>query len=139
MSPKTPPEHSAGSLSGLDDRFRLTMRTSMVSEFRDAAGRLGAVEFSRDFTTTGAMRNALSQIPGVAFELHGDSPQSLGPMRFKFKDRLYEISAPYKDVRIAAVERGAAYRETDDLLRLLAERLLPKWRNRAQARFYRNG
>ena len=114
------------------------MRTSMLSEYRDAADGLGAVEFSHQFTTTGAMRNALTKIPGVEFELNGDSAWSAGRIPFKFKDRLYEISVPHQDVRIAPAEWGAVYGETDELLRLLMQSLLPKWQHRARARFYRN-
>lgn len=130
-------ERNSGAVE-LDSRFRLTIRTSMLSEYRDAAGRLGAVEFNHQFATTGSIRNALMCIPGVEFELHGDSAWSPGQTRFKFKDRLYELSAPHQDVRITAAESGAAYRETDELLRLLTEYLLPKWQNRARSRFYRN-
>jgi hypothetical protein len=130
-------ERDSGAVE-LDSRFRLTLRTSMLSEYRDAAGRLGAVEFNHQFATTGSIRNALIRIPGVEFELHGDSAgYAVGRTRFKFKDRLYELSAPYQDVRIAPAERGAAYRETDELMRLLNEYLLPKWQNRARSRFYR--
>jgi hypothetical protein len=110
----------------------------MLSEYRDAAGGLGAIEFSHHFTSLGAMRNALAQIPGVEFELNGESAWAVGRTPFKFKDRLYEISVPHQDVRIAPAEWGAAYRETDELLRLLMQNLLPKWQNRARARFYRN-
>lgn len=108
----------------------------MLSEYRDTAGGLGAVEFSHQYTTAGAMRNALARIPGVEFELHGDSAWS-GQTHFKFKDRLYEISVPHQDVRIAPAERGAVYHETEELLRLLTQSLLPKWQSR-RARFYRN-
>ena len=130
-------ERNSGAVE-LDSRFRLTIRTSMLSEYRDAAGRLGAVEFNHQFATTGSIRNALTRIPGVEFELHGDSAWSSGQTRFKFRERLYELSAPHQDVRIAAAESGAAYRETDELLRLLTEYLLPKWQNRARSRFYRS-
>jgi hypothetical protein len=129
---------SSDSALGLDSRFRLTMRTSMLSEYRNAEGGLGAIEFSHEFTSMGALRNALARIPGVEFELNGDSVWASGRTPFKFKDRLYEISVPHQDVRIAPVERGAAYRETDELLRLLMQNLLPKWQNRARARFYRS-
>ena len=125
-------------MSGLDSRLRLTLRTSMLSEYRDAAGGLGAFEFSHEFATTGAVRNALTRISGVEFELHGDSAWAVGRTRFKFRDRLYELSAPHLDVRIAPAESGAAYRETDELLRLLREYLLPKWQNRARTRFFRS-
>jgi hypothetical protein len=110
----------------------------MLSEYRDAAGGLAAVEFSHQFTSMGAMRNALARIPGVEFELHGDSPWIVGRTRFKFKDRLYELSVPHRDVRIAPAEWGAVYSETDEILRLVMESQLPKWQNRARARFYRS-
>jgi hypothetical protein len=110
----------------------------MLSEYRDAAGGLGVFEFNHEFATTGAVRNALTRIHGVELELHGDPTSSAGRIRFKFKDRLYELSAPHLDVQIAPAESGAVYRETDELLRLLSEHLLPKWRNRARSRFFRN-
>ena len=122
----------------MDSRLRLTMRTSMLSEYRDAAGGLGAFEFNSEFATTGSVRNALARIPGVEFELHGDPTSSVGRTRFKFRDRLYELSAPHLDVRITPAESGAVYRETDELLRLLREYLLPKWQNRARTRFFRS-
>jgi hypothetical protein len=84
------------------------------------------------------VRNALTRIPGVEFELHGDSAWTAGRTRFKFRDRLYELSAPHLDVRIAPAESGAIYRETHELLRLLSEYLLPKWQNRGRTRFYRS-
>jgi hypothetical protein len=127
-----------GAVSGLDSRLRLTMRTSMLNEYRDAAGGLGAFEFNSEFATTGSVRNALTRIPGVEFELHGDSAWTAGRTRFKFRDRLYELSAPHLDVRIAPAESGAIYRETHELLRLLSEYLLPKWQNRGRTRFYRS-
>jgi hypothetical protein len=130
-------ERDSVAVSELDSRFRLTLRTSMLSEYRDTAGRLGAVEFNHEFATTGSIRNALTRIPGVEFELHGDSAGSAGRTRFKFGDKLYELSAPHRDVRIAPAEHGAAYRETGELLRLLTDYLLPKWQNRARSRFYR--
>ena len=122
----------------MDSRLRLTLRTSMVNEYRDAAGGLGAFEFNHEFATMGALRNALARTRGVELELHGDPASSEGRTRFKFIDRLYELSAPHRDVRIAPAERGAVYRETDELLRLLCDYLLPKWRNRAPTRFYRS-
>jgi len=109
----------------------------MLNEYRDAAGGLGVFEFNHEFATTGAVRNALTRIRGVEFELHGDPTSSVGRARFKFRERLYELSAPHLDVRIAPAESGAVYRETDELLRLLNEYLLPKWQNRARSRFYR--
>ena len=96
------------------------------------------MEFNHEFATIGAMRNALARLPGVEFELNGDSAWATGRTPFKFKERLYEISAPHQDVRIAPAEWGAVYSETDELLRLLMQSVLPKWQNRARARFYRN-
>ena len=91
----------------------------MLSEYRDAAGRLAVVEFSHEFATTGSMRNALARIPGVEFELHGDSAWSVGRTRFKFKDRLYELSAPNLDVRIAPAVANAVRAATGIKLRKL--------------------
>ena len=109
----------------------------MLSEFRNTAGALGAFELSHRFTSAGALRTTLARIAGVVFEEAPASLWSSGRSRFTFKDRVFEITVPFEDVRIAPVEAGAIYRETEELLRLLAETLLPKWQNRARSRFFR--
>ena len=109
----------------------------MLSEFRNAAGALGAFELSHRFTSAGALRTTLARIPGVVFEEVPASLWSTGRSRFTFKNCMFEITVPFEDVRIAPVEAGAIYRETEELLRLLAENLLPKWQNRARSRFFR--
>lgn len=117
--------------------FRLSMRTSMVSEFRDASGTLGAFELNQRFTGVGALCTALARLPGIHFEEARSSFWSQGPNRFTFKGRLYEVSAPHGDVRIAPAEKEIAYQETEELLRLVAEHLVPKWQSRARSRFIR--
>jgi len=126
-----------GRIPGADGGLRLAVRTSMVSEFRDAAGALGAFELSHRFTSAGALRTTLTQIPGVHFDDVPTSLWSTGQSRFTFKNRVFEISVPFEDVRIAPAEAGAIYPETEELLRLLAENLLPKWQSRARSRFFR--
>lgn len=122
---------------GLDQRFRLSMRTSMLSEYRDASGALGAFELSHQFTSLGAVSAALAKLPGVHFDAPGGSLWSSGTKRFTFKSREYDLSVPHADVRVAPVEPGATYRETEELLRLVTENLIPRWQTRARARFYR--
>jgi hypothetical protein len=124
-------------VTALDGRFRLSVRTSMLSEFRDAEGGLGAFELNQRFTTRGALCSALERLPGIQFEGTRSSFWSLAPNRFTFKGRGYEVSAPFGDVRIAPAEAGAVYRETEELLRLVVESLIPKWQNRERSRFYR--
>jgi len=109
----------------------------MLSEFRDASGALGMFEVNQRFTTVGALCTALERFPGVRLE---DSPRSFwsaGPHRFSFKDRPYEITARFGDVRVAPAEPGAVYRETEELLRLIVENLVSKWQNRERSRFFR--
>jgi hypothetical protein len=108
----------------------------MLSEYRDAAGALGAFELSHRFTTAGALRTALSQLPGVQLDSAPTSLWSTARTRFAFKDRVYEITIPFADIRIAPAEAGAVYSETEELLRMLAESLLPRWQNRARSRFF---
>jgi len=110
----------------------------MLSEYRDAAGVLGAFELSHRFTTAGALRTALSQLPGIQFDSEPGSLWSTARSRFTFKNLLYEISVPFADIRIAPAEAGAVYGETEELLRMLAESLLPRWQNRSRSRFYGN-
>jgi hypothetical protein len=109
----------------------------MLSEFRDASGALGALEVNQHFTSIGALCTALARLAGVQFEGARTSLWSTGPTRFTFKGRVYQVSAPHEDVRIAPVEAGVAYRETDELLHLIVEHLVPKWQTRARSRFFR--
>jgi hypothetical protein len=118
-------------------RLRLAVRTSMRSEFRDAHGALGFFELSYQFTSIGALCTSLAQLPGVAFQESGGSLWSTGPSRFTFLGRTYAVSTPFEDVRVAPVEEGAVYPETEELLRLICEYLFPKWQSRARSRFFR--
>ncbi|HWW78493.1 MAG TPA: hypothetical protein VNY82_02785 [Steroidobacteraceae bacterium] len=108
----------------------------MLSEFRDTSGALGAFELSHRFTTAGALRTALGQLPGIRFESEPASLWSLDRNRFTFKGRVFEISIPFEDIRVAPVEAGAVYGETEELLRMLSESLLPKWQNRSRSRYF---
>jgi hypothetical protein len=109
----------------------------MVSEFRDPSGALGAFELSQRFTSVGALCAALARLPGIHFEESRSSFWSQGPNRFTFKGHLYEVSAPYQDVRVAPLEAGAASTQSDELLRLVMEHLAPKWQSRARSRVIR--
>jgi hypothetical protein len=109
----------------------------MLSEYRNASGALGAFELSHRFTSAGALRTALTRIPGVRFDDAHTSLWSTGQNRFTYKNRVFELTVPFEDVRVAPAEAGAIYRETEELLRLLAENLLPKWHSRASSRFFR--
>jgi len=113
------------------------MRTSMLSEFRDASGALGAFEVSGHFTTLGAICTALARLPHVQFDVARTSVWSTRPGSFAFKERVFEISMPFADIRIAPAEAGAVYRETEELLRMVVETLVPKWQTRARSRFFR--
>jgi hypothetical protein len=108
----------------------------MVSEFRDVTGALGAFELSHRFTTAGALRTALGQLPGILFETEPVSLWSVARNRFTFRNRLFEISIPFEDIRVAPAEAGAVYPETEALFRLLAESLLPKWQSRSRSRYF---
>ena len=121
---------------GASDRLRLAVRTSMRNEFRDASGALGLFELNHRFTTLGALRTALGKLPGIHFDTERATLWSAGPERFTFKDRVFQISTPFQDIRIAPMEPGAIYPETEELLRLVSEHLFPKWQSRARSRFF---
>jgi hypothetical protein len=122
---------------GGSERLRLAVRTSMRNEFRDLSGALGLFELNHQFTTLGGLRTVLARLPGVHFERERATLWSAGPDRFTFKERVFQISTPFQDIRIAPVEAGALYPETEELLRLVSEHLFPKWQNRARSRFFR--
>ena len=131
------PDTVADRILAADGGFRLSVRTSMVSEFRNAAGALGAFELSHRFASTGALRTTLAQLPGVLFESEPTTLWSSPRNRFTYKNRLFEITVPFADIRIAPAEAGAIYGETEELLRLLTDTLLPKWQARERSRFFR--
>jgi hypothetical protein len=109
----------------------------MLSEFRNPSGALGAFELSHRFTGVGALRTALAQLPGVYFTEAPTSLWSTRQNRFTYKNRIFEITVPYQDIRIAPAEPGAIYRETEELLRLLSDTLLSKWQARERSRFFK--
>jgi hypothetical protein len=122
---------------GIDAHLRLSVRTSMRSEFRDTSGALGIFELSHQFTSLGALCAALARLPGVQFEEARGTIWSMTPCRFRFRGRTYQVSAPFQDVRVAPIEEGAVYPETEELLRLIGEHLFPVWQSRARSRFFR--
>ena len=122
---------------GGSNQLHLAVRTSMRNEFRDPTGALGLFELNHQFTTLGALRTALSKLPGIHFDAERATVWSGGPDRFTFKDRVFQISMPFGDIRIGPAEPGAVYPETEELLRLVSEHLFPKWQGRARSRFFR--
>jgi hypothetical protein len=110
----------------------------MRNEFRDANGGLSLFELNHQFTTLGALRTALAKLPGIHFDTERTSLWSQGPDHFTFKDRVFQISTPFRDIRVAPAEAGAIYPETEELLRLVSEYLFPKWQSRARSRFFRS-
>lgn len=123
-------------LQSITGGLRLTLHTSMLSVYSDSQGAVGLFEFGSQFTTRGALCALLKQLPGVRFEESSASLWSPSGDHFTFKDRVYLVSVPYGDVRVAPAETGAVYPETSELLRMLREQLLPRWQAR-QTRLYR--
>jgi hypothetical protein len=109
----------------------------MRNEFRDAGGALGFFELSSQFTTLGALCTALARLPGIQFEEAPATLWSATATRFRFKTRTYQVSAPFTDIRVAPIEPGAIYPETEEVLRLVGEHLFPVWQSRARSRFFR--
>ncbi len=109
----------------------------MRNEFRDASGALVLFELNHQFTTLGALRTALAKLPGVHFDTERTTLWSSAPDRFTFKERVFQISTPFQDIRIGPLEAGAIYPETEELLRLVSEHLFPRWQTRARSRFFR--
>jgi hypothetical protein len=124
-------------ITGMDSQFTLSVRTSMVNEYRDASGILGAFELNHHFTGVGALRAALVKMPGIQFEGAGASMWGRGSSRFTLKKRLFAITTPFQDVRIAPADPTDIFLETEELLKLVGDTLFPKWTARARSRFYR--
>jgi hypothetical protein len=131
------PEYPVQDAHKAADRFRLSIRTSMLSEFRDSSGALGAFELSHHYTSLGALCTTLARLPGIRLDTAQNSLWSAHPNRFTFKERVFELSIPIADIRIAPAEAGAACRETEELLLLVAGELVSKWKLRGRPRFSR--
>jgi len=82
----------------------LHIRTSLLCEFRSPAGLLQAIEVCPGQTSFGVLCNALTQMPGVEFPNHTAQAWFSRPARFTYKGRLYEVSIPFDNIRIAPVE-----------------------------------
>jgi hypothetical protein len=109
----------------VERRLMLAIRTSLLCEFRSPAGLLQAFEVCYGQTTFGVLCNALLRMPGVEFPNHTPQSWFSRPTRFMFKGRLFEISIPFDNIRVAPVEvSDDGLLELDELLEYVRHNVL---------------
>jgi hypothetical protein len=115
-------------------RLSLRVRSDFLSEFTDASGRLRAFELSHLHMNLAAVCNILAAMPGVRFEERPASLWAAPATRFTCNGCLYEVTTPAADVRVAPVEDGIGYTQTEALLAFVKRYLLAKIRTRTKKR-----
>jgi hypothetical protein len=102
------------------ERLALTMKTSWLSEFRNAAGVLTTFDVAGHLTSFGMLCAMISQVSGVEFADLKPPARFVGPARFRFNGADHEVCIAHLDYRISAAEPSA---HTEDLLGHLKEHL----------------
>ena len=104
--------HAQGALA----RLTLTIRTSLLCEFRDKHGALQAFEVCHGQTTFGILCNALMQLPGVEFPGHEAQDWFKRPARFTYGGDEFEVSIPHENIRVAPAALGQVLPGMEDIL-----------------------
>jgi hypothetical protein len=117
------------------DRFYLSVRTSMLSEFRNSTGLLRAFEVGGEYTSFGLLCAALERMPGVRFPDHQWPSWFSAPARFTYKNHDYQVHMPFSDFWVGPVAPDEAWPETEDLLAYVKRNLLGKQLHRIRARY----
>jgi hypothetical protein len=115
---------SQSDTAATETRLSLTIRTSLLCEFRNPSGLLQAFEVCNGQTTFGVLCSALMRMPGVEIADHDPNAWFRRPTRFTFRGELYEVSIPYDNIRIAPVEIGKALIEMEELLEYVRHNVL---------------
>jgi hypothetical protein len=105
-------------------RLCLAVRTSLLCEFRTAAGVLQAFEVCPGQTTFGVLCSALSRMPGIEFPGHDPQAWFPRPSRFTFRGEVYEVTIPQENIRICPVDIGKAVIEMEELLEYVRHNVL---------------
>jgi len=105
-------------------RLSLSIRTSLLCEFRTASGVLQAFEVCPGQTTFGVLCSTLSRMPGVEFPGRDPLDWFARPSRFTFRGELYEVSIPYDNIRVCPVDLGKPVIEMEELLEYVRHNVL---------------
>ena len=117
------------------ERFYLSVRTSLLSEFRNSAGLLRAFEVGIQFTSFGLLCAALERMPGIRFPDHQSPSWFTSPARFTYKGHEYQVCMPHSDLWVGPMESDVAWPETEDLLAYVKRNLLGKQLHRIRAQY----
>lgn len=107
-------------------RISLTMRTSWLSEFRNASGVLVMFEIVSQRTTFGRLCALLARIPGVEFADFKIPARYTGPTCFRFKGQDFDVSMAHLDYRVRALDPAASPSKAGELLAQVKEQLTPR-------------
>jgi hypothetical protein len=98
------------------ERIALTMRTSWLSEFRNAWGVLVMFEVVGERISFGRLCAVLARIPGVEFADFKVPARFTGPARFRFKGQDFHVTMASLDYRVSALDPHAAQSQSAALL-----------------------
>jgi hypothetical protein len=122
------------SSNGLDDqRLSLTLRTRLISEFRNSLGALVMFDIAGSRLTFGPLCVLLARLPGIEFAQLRTPARFDGPTRFRFKGHDYEVSLAHLDYRITAADPAAAASATEELVAYVKDGLAPRSRKNPDA------
>ena len=108
------------------ERITLTLRTSLLSEFRNASGVLVMFDIVGQRTTFGQLCALLARIPGVEFADFKIPARYTGPTRFRFKGQDFDVSMAHLDYRVRALDPAASPSKAGELLAQVKEQLTPR-------------
>jgi len=98
------------------ERVSLSIRTSMLSEYRNDAGRLRAFEVSSTFTSFGVLCSTLSKCYGVEFQGVSGLRWYPRPAKFTFRGLPFQVAIPFSDYWVGPLETGDAHSAMMELL-----------------------
>ena len=98
------------------ERLSLSVRTSMLNEFRNQAGQLRAFEIRRGYTSFGGLCTALGKCPGVQFQGLSSTTWYPRPARFTFRGHTFQVDIPYTDFWVGPIQADDSHTSLKELL-----------------------
>jgi hypothetical protein len=106
------------------ERLSLTVRTSLLNEYRNSAGQLRAFEVRRGYTSFGGLCSALAKIPGVMFEGLSASSWYPRPATFTFRGHRFQVAIAFTDYWVGPTQIGEQHVALKELLDFVKREVL---------------
>jgi hypothetical protein len=109
---------------GTGESISLAVRTSMLNEYRNAAGKLRAFEVRREYTSFGVLCSTLAKHAGAEFPDFTGTTWYPRPARFRFNGHLFQVAIPYTDYWIGPIAPGDTHSSLVELLDVVRNTVL---------------